>query len=82
MVDQLRSLFKFQRQLTSGLAGLDILGLTKNLFDQDAITGVIREDELTEIANQIGKRFGLDGKIDGKNLADEYIENFSTNKNL
>ena len=51
VVDQLRSLFKFQRQLTSGLAGLDILGLTKNLFDQDAITGVIREDELTEIAS-------------------------------
>ena len=43
---------------------------------------MIREDELTEIASQIGKRFGLDGKIDGKNLADEYIENFSTNKNL
>ena len=51
VVDQLRSLFKFQRQLTTGLAGLDILGLARNLLDPKAIAGVIREDEMTEIAN-------------------------------
>ena len=52
IIDQMTSLFRFQKTLTAGLSTMNLMGLSAGLFDSNmAATTFIREEELKVVGD-------------------------------
>ena len=59
IIEQLESLFRFQKSITAGAATINILGFAKNVFDSNSISSFIRDEEFAKVSKQLSDRFGF-----------------------
>ena len=76
VIDQLESLFKFQREIVTGATVLGNLGFLEQLFNPEQIFSFIREEEIDAVAGQISDRLNLNSDVNTTGFIDEYADSF------
>jgi len=60
IIEQMTSLFKFQKTLVSGLKSMNLMGISSELLASNkAAANFIRKEELEAVGKAVGDKFGV-----------------------
>ena len=74
IIEQMTSLFKFQKTLVSGLKTMNLMGISSELLASNkAAVNFIRKEELEAVGKAVGDKFGVNSTKVQDDLAKKYM---------